>query len=287
MNVPQRQTVPAVPVAEPFALMQRVAAEARLAVVCRDGSTRLKNLHQEGAAKIRFPFSSGAGLEAVLINTAGGLTGGDRLSWSVEVGTRASAVVTTQACEKIYRAAAGEAALGVSLSVAEGARLAWLPQETILFDSGAVTRVIEADLAEDAELLLCEATIFGRTARGERVVAGRFRDRWRIRSGGRLVHAEDFSLGPDIAARLAQKAVAGGHPALASVLLVAEDAEARLEALRALIGASDGASAWRVGGTGKLLARFVAEDGYSLRRRLVPALQLLNKQAGLPKVWSL
>ena len=71
----------------------------------RGGRTRIGRLYQEGAAKIRMPRTSADPLEAVLINTAGGLTGGDRLDWAVDVGDGASATVTTQACEKVYRAA--------------------------------------------------------------------------------------------------------------------------------------------------------------------------------------
>ncbi|TIQ86191.1 MAG: urease accessory protein UreD, partial [Mesorhizobium sp.] len=85
---------------------QRVAGTARLACERNGGRTRLRRLYQDGSAKIRMPAVSADPLEAVLINTAGGLTGGDRLGWQVDVGAGACASITTQACEKIYRAAA-------------------------------------------------------------------------------------------------------------------------------------------------------------------------------------
>ena len=83
----------------------------------------------------------------------------------------------------------------------------------------------------------------------------------------------------------------GGATAIATVLLIAPDAEQRLEAVRAIVGPLGGASFWTLSGAagemnGKLLARLVANDGYDLRQRLVPLLGLLNGQAGLPKVWS-
>src|SRR5690606_26793550 len=156
------------------------------------------------------PTADGEPLEAVLINTAGGLTGGDRLSWSIEVGEGAAACLTTQASEKVYRAAAGRAEVAARLDVAAGGRVAWLPQETIVFDRAAFSRSLEVDLASGAELLLVEAAVFGRTAMGERAVDGLFLDRWRVRCEGALVHAEDFRIGPRIDDALARPAIAGG-----------------------------------------------------------------------------
>jgi len=266
---------------------QRVAGSAGLACFLRDGRTRLRRLHQDGAARIRMPATDGGPLEAVLINTAGGLTGGDRLGWSVEAGAGASVSLTTQACEKVYRSAAGQAEVAVRLDAAPGACIAWLPQETIVFDRAAFSRTLEVDLAAGAEALLVEATVFGRLAMGERAEQGTFRDRWRVRQEGILVHAEALRIGPGIAASLARPAVAGGATAVATVLLVSGRAESMLDQVRAVIGGEGGASFWTAGRSGKLLARLHAVDGYRLRRRLVPLVRLLNGAAGLPKSWSL
>jgi urease accessory protein len=266
---------------------QRVDARARLAVR-RDGSlTRIERLYQEGSAKIRMPEVRMDPLEAILINTAGGLTGGDRIAWEIEAGPCASVAVTTQACEKLYRSRSGEARASVRLSGEEGARIAWLPQETIVYDRSSFARRLEVDLAERSEALIVEATLFGRLAMGETVSQARFSDRWRVRQGGRLVHAEAVSIGPDLAAMLGRPAVAGGALAIATVLLVSPDAGTFLPQAREIVGEEGGASFWTVGGTGKLLARLVAGDGYGLRKRLAPLVGLLNGQAGLPKVWSL
>jgi urease accessory protein len=266
---------------------QRVDARARLVAGYSSGRTRLARLYQDGAAKIRMPAVAGDPLEAILINTAGGLTGGDRVAWEIEAGAGASVAVTTQACEKVYRTRSGRAEVSASLSAAEGARIAWLPQETIVYDRSAFARRLDVDLAEYAQALVVEATIFGRLAMGERVRQAMFRDRWRVRQGGRLIHAEDFAVGPDLEATLARPAVTGGAIAIATVLLVSPDAETLLPQVREIIGGDGGASAWSVGGSGKLLARLFAGDGYLLRKRLVPLVGLLNGQAGLPKVWSL
>lgn len=266
---------------------QRVDGEAELVVAVVAGRTRVQRMLQRGAAKIRLPGLPSGPLEAILINTAGGMTGGDRIAWGVEVGPGASSVVTTQASEKVYRAASGDARAQVRLRVGPAASLAWLPQETILFDRGAFRRRLDVDLVADSRLLLAETTIFGRTAMGEAVRTGSFRDRWRVVVDGRPVHAEDFAIGPDIAAALSSTPVLGGAVAMATVLLVAPDADRMTDAVRAIVGEAGGASAWTVSGTGKLLARLVAADGYTLRKRLMPLLALLNGCAGLPKAWSL
>ncbi|TPN84375.1 urease accessory protein UreD [Mesorhizobium sp. CU2] len=281
------QAAAPLPAGPPLPAAQRVAGLGRLFCGRNGGRTRLQRLYQDGSAKIRMPSVRGDPLEAVLINTAGGLTGGDRIGWAIEVGEGASASITTQACEKVYRAAADRAEAKVSLRAAAGGRIAWLPQETIVFDQAAFARGLDVELAEGAEALILEATLFGRLAMGERTVQGSFHDRWRIRQGGALIHAEDFRVGPDIAARLARPAVAGGASAIATLLLVSPNAQDLLEPARQVIGDEGGASFWRVGRSGKLLARLHAGDGYQLRKRLVPLVELLNGRAGLPKLWSL
>lgn len=266
---------------------QRVDARARLAVRRIDGRSRVERLYQEGAAKIRMPATSGDPLEAILINTAGGLTGGDRIAWEIAAGKDASATVTTQACEKAYRSHSGEASVDVRLSAAEGGRISWLPQETIVYDGSALGRRLEVDLAEGAEALVVEATLFGRLAMGETVARALFRDRWRVRQAGKLIHAEAFSVGPNLAATLARPTATGGDLAIATLLFVSPSAETFVNEARDIVGEKGGVSHWTVGGTGKLLARLIDGDGYALRKRLAPLIGLLNGKAGLPKIWSL
>ncbi|NBB14377.1 urease accessory protein UreD [Caulobacter sp. SLTY] len=266
--------------AAPQAAAQRAAGRARLAVQ-RDGEiSRLSRLYQEGAAKLRLPRSRSGVVEAVMINSAGGMTGGDRFDWAVEARDGAHAVLTTQACERIYRASADVARVDVRLALGEVARIDWLPQETILFEGSALSRRIEADLAPGARLLACEAVILGRHAMGERFTRGLFQDRWRIRREGRLTFADDLTLAGDIPALTAPSALLAGAGAFATLLLVGGDAEARIDAVRAAIGDLGGASAF----DGKLVARLAAPDGLSLRRALVPAIAALGAKP--PTVWT-
>lgn len=261
---------------------QRASGAIRASFRRRGTGTLMHRLFQEGSAKLRLPQGPSGETEAVLINTAGGLTGGDRFANAFQVEDGAALSVTTQACERIYRAAWGRAEVRTSLRLGACARLDWLPQETILFDGGCLARTIEADLQGSSTLLAAEALILGRRARGETVRSGLFHDRWRIRREGRLVFADDLRFEGDMARTLRGPACLGDAGALATVLLVAPDAEEVLGAVRDALGESGGASAW----DGKLVARLVAADGFRLRRQLLPVLQTLRGGRPVPKLWQ-
>ena len=264
--------------------LQRTRGDALISFRQSGGRTVLDRLRQGGAAKMRLPrVPPGEPAQAVLINTAGGLTGGDRLSCRIEVGEGARALVTTQACEKIYRSRGDTAEIATRLAVGPGGRLDWLPQETILFDRARLRRSLDVELQPDAALLALEAVIFGRTAMAETMAAGSFHDRWRIRRGARLVFADDIRFENDIQTMLARPAVLNGGCATATLVYVASDAELFLDAARDALGEAGGVSAW----DGKLVARLVAKDGLSLRRALAPLAAILLGGAELPKVWHL
>lgn len=263
--------------------LQRTVGEARVAFRRRGDTTVLDDLYQAGAGKIRLPrHGAGPGPEAVLINTAGGLTGGDRLRFAVKAGTGAVATATTQASEKIYRSIGGVAAIEANLTLETGARLEWLPQDTIIFDGAALERRLSVDMAADASLLVLESVVFGRAAMGETVETGRFLESWRIRRGGELVFADETRLTGPIAETLRHSATAAGDRALATVLAVRTDAHDVVEPLRAVLPETAGASAFN----GLLVARLTAPGSQALRRALEKALHVLRAGAPLPKVWT-
>ena len=118
--------------------------------LARDGErTKRERVHESGSLRVRFP-NNRSGCEAVLVNTAGGMTGGDCFSLDIAVGEGASAVCGTAAAEKIYRSTGAHTLVDVRLSVGADARLAWLPQETILFDAARLARRIDADVRQHA-----------------------------------------------------------------------------------------------------------------------------------------
>ena len=261
-----------------------IRARGRIALAVEDASgiTRRKRVHESGSLRVRFPNPHAGELEAVTVNTGGGMTGGDAFDIGVAVGANAQLVVTSTAAEKIYRSLGPPATVNVKIGVAAGGALAWLPQETILFDGAVLRRRIEVDLAGDARLVMIEPLVFGRTGMGESVRHGELRDHWRVRQDGRLIYAEGTRLGGPIADALGETAVANGAVAVATALIVPGD-ETIANAVHAMSGefhGEAGVSAWG----GRALVRFCARDGAALRHDIARALQTF-RAAPLPRVW--
>jgi urease accessory protein len=239
----------------------------------------VKRMREEGCAKLRMPARlAGRSPEAIVINTAGGLAGGDRFEIDVQAGS--DICLTTQAAEKIYRSLGSETHVSAKLHVHNRARLLWLPQETILFDRARLKRSLAADLSTDATLLAVETIVLGRKAMGESLTDFSFHDRWRIRRDGRLIFADDLRFD---ATRVRGSAKLEGCEAFATIALIGPNTEQFVEPLREIIGVNGGVSAWN----GKLIARLVGVDGFDVRKTLIPALKLLSGKAQLPKIWTL
>ncbi|MEA2912302.1 MAG: urease accessory protein [Bradyrhizobium sp.] len=247
-----------------------------------EGRTRRRHLHESGSLRVRFPSPEAEGLSAVFVNTAGGIAGGDRFDIDIATGEGSQLAVTTAAAEKVYRAAGPTAQLNVSLKAAAGSHLAWLPQETILFDRARLQRRIDIDLADSASLLFCEIVVFGRAAMGERMLQGEFVDRWRLKRGGRLVFAETVRLDGDIGEKLTKPAIANGGVAVGTALIVPGDQALveRIGELRESFRGEVGISAWN----GFAMARFCAQDAAKLRADMMAVLGRASGSA-LPRLW--
>jgi urease accessory protein len=266
--------------AEIFAA-NRATGHIALRVVVAGGRTRRARVHEDGSLRVRFPNAATEALEAVIVNTGGGMTGGDRFGVEFVLGEGASLIAGTAAAEKIYRSIGPDAEMNIRLDVGEGARLAWLPQETILFDRARLARRIDVDLSESASLLMAEAVVFGRSAMGETMAQGFFTDRWRVRRGGRLVFADSARLDGAVAEKLAAPASAAGGIAIATVLMTPSD-DGKLAAVRALaeqFTGEVGISAWG----GIAVARLCAKDGARLRHDLIAVLAALGTP--VPRLW--
>ena len=275
------QTGPGSAASDVFAANRAVGA-VKFDVGLVDGVTRRRELHESGSLRVRFPSPEAQGLSAVFVNTAGGIAGGDRFEFEIAAGQGARLTVTTAAAEKIYRSHGPEAQLDITLKAAAGAHLAWLPQETILFDQARVSRKIDIDLAQTASLLLCEIVVFGRAAMGEKMLTGSFVDRWRLRRGGRLVFAETVRLEGNTGAMLAKPAVAKGGAAIGTALMVPGDDAlvTRIREASDSLGGEVGISAWN----GFAMARFCAQDAARLRADMIAVLGRAGGPA-LPRLW--
>jgi urease accessory protein len=260
----------------------RARGAVRFDVAGIDGVTRRREVHEAGSLRVRFPSPEDEGASAVLVNTAGGIAGGDRFDIDIASAEGARLTVTTAAAEKVYRAEGPAAELNIRLKAEGRSHLAWLPQETILFDRARIHRRFEIDLSESASLLLCEIVVFGRLAMGERMSEGEFVDRWRLCRGGKLIFAENIRLDGDIGEKLARPAVAKGGVAIGTALIVPGD-EALVERIRGAseaFGGEVGISAWN----GFAMARFCAQDAARLRADMMAALGRASGSA-LPRLW--
>lgn len=262
------------------AILPRARGQIRAGFAWRDGATRLARLYQAGSAKAMLPPAPGC--EMVLLNTSGGLTGGDRMQIAVaqDPGTRLT--VTTQTAERAYRSTGGQAQVSARFSVAAGAHLDLLPQETILFDRAALLRDQEVALIGDATCLWVETLVLGRAAMGEVLTRLELRDRRRVTRDGRPVFVENLYLDDGALAGRDSPATLAGARALATLVMVAPDAADRLGCARAALGRDGAASAF----DGKLVARLMAGDGWPLRQALMRLIGAI-RPGPLPRVWQI
>ncbi len=272
---------------------QRVDGEARIAFRRRvDGATALADLYQRAPCRVLFPTTEADDLvQAVLLTTSGGLTGGDRTRVAVSVESHARATITTQAAEKIYRAlpGTGDAVVQVEMQVGEGAWAEWLAQETIVFEGSRLRRQFKADVATTGRLLAVESIVFGRTAMGEHFDNGMLHDAWRISRAGRLVWADALHLGGDLKRLRAAPFGFGKSVACATIAYVGADASQQIGEARRLLSEC----ALPCGATsldGIMLVRIMADDASELRAavmKLIAGIRLAAAllPARLPRVW--
>jgi urease accessory protein len=284
--------------AAPITLPQRAFGRLRVGFERRGAITALAVLRQEGCLKARHPRPEpGASAETVLLNTSGGITGGDDLAFAITAGAGTRLVVTTQAAERFYRAtpASPPATIRTDLAGGEDAALDWLPQETILFDACRADRTLSVDLAPSARFVGVESLLFGRQASGEAVQRAWLTDRIRIRHGGRLILHDATRIAGEAAALMGRAGTFADARAMATLVAVTPEAEAMVPRLRDALGdgrlpdsrlegtLEAGVSAWN----GLVLARLLASDGARLRQAVMVALGILRGAAPLPRVWRL
>lgn len=245
-------------------------------------STLPDTLRTSGCLRALFPRHPSR-CEAIVINTSGGLTGGDRLSLSAHAGAGTHLTLTSQAAERAYRASSGEARVTTRLSAAPGACLQWLPQELILFNGAALSRRLSVELEPGARALIVEPVVFGRPAMGETVTQAHLFDRIHINRCGAPLFRDASRLSGNIAAQLAHPAVGNGAGAMAALIYVNSDAEAHLDPIRAALPKTAGASLLA---PDTLVARFLAEDAFALRQTFLPVLDRLSGST-LPTSWRL
>lgn len=267
------------------ATQPRAVGEATLKVKHRDSETHVASLVQRGSLKLLFPRGDRSAMTAVLLNTAGGVTGGDRFETNVRACENCRLIMTTQAAERAYRAQPGETgSIRTELSVNHGARLDWLPQETILFQGASLRRSLHLRVAEGASGLIVEPVIFGRKAMGEVVTELSFHDRIDIEQGGKLLFSDRTRIDGNAARTLSGRATGQHASAMATLVFVGPDAELRLARAREMLPPLTGVSMPR---GGLICARLIAQDGFTLRQKLIPLISVFRDTPDLPRTWMI
>jgi urease accessory protein len=271
--------------------LQRADGCGRVVLSGSENGTRIEDIFERSPIRIMFPRTGHCAVEeAVIINTAGGIAGGDRLECSIATLPGASITVTSQAAEKVYRALDNPARVATRLKVRESARLAWLPQETIVFDGARIHRTTEIELLSGAELLALEWLVLGRSAHGEVVVRGSVLDGWRVKKDGRLIWADSFRISDEIFAHLNRKALLSNFNSMATLVYFGPDLNRRLELLREILSALACECAVTLV-SGLIVARFAAKQSSDLKLALRSFLQQFEPELSsgpfrVPKMWS-
>jgi urease accessory protein len=271
--------------------LQRAAGSGRLVLSGSEKGTRIMDVFERSPIRIMFPRVGGSAVEeAVLVNTAGGIAGGDHLECGVTALANASIRVTSQAAEKVYRALSEPAHIATKLKAYETAKLAWLPQETIVFNRARLRRETEIEFSSGAELLALEWLVLGRAAHGEEMAGGYICDSWRVKKDGRLVWADGFRATDDMFPHLHRKALLSDYKAVGTLVYFGPYLDARLDFLREIASSLEcECAATSVGGL--IIVRFAAKVSFDLKLALRSLLQQFSRELGtepfrLPKMWS-
>jgi urease accessory protein len=271
--------------------LQRADGCCRIVLSGSETGTRIEDVFEKSPIRVMFPRNGHSVMEeAVLINTAGGIAGGDRLECSVAALPGASMAVTSQAAEKVYRALNEPARIKTSLKAHKSARLAWLPQETITFNWARLHRTTEIELFSGSELLALEWLVLGRAAHGEIVIGGSITDSWRVKKDGRLIWADNFRITDETFAQTNRKALLSDCRAIATLIYFGTDLDKRMECLRAsLLPLECDCGVTLVGGL--VVARFAAKESAGLKVALRSFLSQLETELDpgpfrVPKMWA-
>jgi len=221
----------------------------------------VERLSERGGYRARV-IHEGDRCDAVFLNPAGGLVGGDQIGLDLTVGDDAHLTITTAAAERVYRSDGPDADVRCRFSVGPRAVLEWLPQQTVLYDGCRYHRRFDAEVAPDARVTLLEMLALGRHASGEVLDDVVVRDHWRIRRGGRLVLAEALRLIGPVSSMCDHPAIGAGARSSATLVHVTPDAESDLERVRACLGDATVCGASAVDGV--VIARWLATEPMAL-----------------------
>ncbi|HRK18103.1 MAG TPA: urease accessory protein UreD [Hyphomicrobiaceae bacterium] len=221
----------------------RARGVVRLSTFGDASGTRIASLEESGGYRCKFPTTAAPWLQAAIVNTGGGVAGGDHIALSVTATATAHLRIGTATAERIYRSLGATTRVEAHIRAIDAATLVWAPQPTIIFSGSRLDRRYDIELDRTATVLVAEALCFGRRDNGELMGQGALRDRWYIRRDGDLVHAELTKLEGDIGAILDRRATLAGAHIAATLIFASPDAEDHVDGVRDLLAEGGSLSA--------------------------------------------
>lgn len=256
-----------------------------------EGATQIVQSRSQAPLKVQRPFyPEGAEVcHSVILHTAGGIVGGDRLSLNLQLQPQAHALLTTAAASKIYRSNGQEAQQTVQINLAKGACLEWLPQETIVFERAVYRQNMRIELAPGASWLGWEITRFGRSARGEQFLQGNWRSHTEVWQQGRPLWIDRQWL-PGSKEVFNSPHGLAGCPVVGSFTWIGQAVEPELvEQVRLWTGNTGSSGVTRL--PAGLLCRYRGDSTLEARRWFLEVWHLirllfLKRDACIPRVWG-
>ena len=249
--------------------------------VCQNFVSRM---YQSGSAKLMLPKTYSDMMEAVILNTSGGMTDGDIFNIDVQA-KECPLVMTTQTAERVYRSGGTKPAkVKINLSVSNTADLHWLPQETILFNDSKFERTLTVNLSSCSNFLGAETIVLGREAMGENICDCELIDNWRVFRDGNLFHAESFRLSNEVNKIITAPAGCNDARLLSTILYIGNNIDQVADRVANLIKQSSSdcaASSWK----NRLVIRLLSAHSASARKD-IERLLLTIRQQPLPRVWQ-
>jgi urease accessory protein len=291
--------VDAVKSAKPASQAQPWQARLTLGFADDAGTTRLVERSHFGPLRVQKAlYPEGPQIcHAIVVHPPGGVVGGDQLTLGIHVGQDAHALIATPGAAKWYKANQRVSRQQISLTVAAGARLEYLPQETLFFDQADVELTHEVELGLDARYVGCEILCFGRTASGESFNTGKVSQQTSIRQNGKLIWWEQGQL---LGASSQMNSPLGLHGKTVSATLSAAGwpgtlPTSLLQAMRedmAAICKDDKESAFGISCVKSvLLARYLGNSSQNARRVMLCVWrhlrpELIGCEAVVPRIWN-
>lgn len=254
--------------------------------------TVLARRMHEGPLLVQRPFypEGPSPCHLYLIHPPGGVAGGDKLTLRADLEAGAHALITTPAATKLYRSGGREAIVENLFTVADGAVLEWLPQETLAFSDAHVRLATRVDIQGRGRFVGWEVVGLGRPASGEKFTLGSLRQRFEVYRDGNPLFLERSVIEGDDAVLHAAWGLSE-NPVFATMVITADAPQALLDAVRGRITCDAPGRFAMTALSGVVVCRYIGPWAEAARHHLSAVWHqlrptLLGMPAAPPRIWA-